>query len=219
MNISKLIGELMEPQELLNHLLAFAKIDFIMHPESEDCWLRVYHYDKNWVENGHFFKIDDNGGDHYHILFSPGGCIIKGFDHECEMSPYNYDEDEPLPDSIAGHSLYKGAPVELVTLLDDHALEKKLVTFCTWRTVDDVKWHFVSPSIPVKWHDGIDTFLYYAHNLKQHHKWFEEYYESELDVEILKNIFDGNAFSLDIINALNPEKASKTILEKLEEHF
>jgi len=219
MTISKLINKLMEPQELLKHLLAFAKIDFIMHPESDDCYLRVYHYHKHWIKDGHFFKIDDFGGDHYHILFSSVGCIIKGFDHECEMSPYNYGEGEPLPDYIADHDFYKGAPAELATLLDDPALEKKLVTFCTWRTVDDAKWNFVSPSIPEKWDDGIDTFLYYAHTLKQHRKWFEEYYESELDEEILQNIFDGNAFSLDIINALSPEKVSKAILENLKENF
>ncbi|MEI2395654.1 hypothetical protein [Paenibacillus phytohabitans] len=33
-------------------------------------------------------KIDNGAGDHLIILFSPDGSIIKGFDHESELSPY-----------------------------------------------------------------------------------------------------------------------------------
>jgi hypothetical protein len=174
----------------------------------------VYHYDKNWIKDGHFFKIDDSGGDHYHILFSPAGCIIKGFDHECELSPYSADEDNPLPDEIAKHDFYKGAPAELLALLDDPALEKELVTFCVWQSAGDTEWHFAPTAVPTDWADGIETFLFYTHGPEAYRSWFEdEYYESPLDMEILQNIFEGNLITPDIIKALNPEAKPEEILK------
>jgi hypothetical protein len=177
-----------------------------MIPDPDRNYLRIYHYDKDWITDGHFFKIDDSGGDHYYVLFSHDGCIIKGFDHECELSPYNWDEDNPMPDGIAGHDFYKGAPAELLAFLDDPALEKDVVTFCTWQSAGDTEWRFAPAAVPKDWDDGIETFLFYTHDLAAYREWFEdEYYESPLEAEILQKIFDGKPITSDMISALNPE--------------
>lgn len=218
MIISQRIGEIMPRQELLQHLLAYAKIDYIMNPE-DNYMVRIYHYDKSWVPEGHFLKIDDSGGDHYHVLFSPAGCIIKGFDHESDLSPYNYDEDEPMPEVIANQDFYDGAPAALLELLFDPALEKEVVTFCAWQTEEDTAWHSAKSDIPEGWDDGIDTFLYYAADLTRYKEWFEEYYEADLDMKVLQTIFAGQNPTAEMIGALNPEGDAEEILSELRSQF
>ena len=71
MLIGSRISEIPTPEELIKRLSTYSKIDAVMTPEKE--WLRRYHYDKNWLQNGHFYKIDNSGGDHYYILFSNAG--------------------------------------------------------------------------------------------------------------------------------------------------
>ena len=219
MIISTRINEIMEPTELLKHLLAYAKIDFIMSPNPDDSWLRVYRYDKDWVKDGHFFSIDNSSGDHIHILFSSFGCIIKGFDHESEICANNKRRGVSHSDCIAAHDFYKDAPVELVSLVDDPALQKEQVTFCAWRTIDDAAWHYAPFAVPEDWHDGIDLFLYYAHNLKQHQEWFEENYELALDTKILLSIYDGSTITSIIVNSLNPDVTLETISEGFSDIF
>ena len=224
MMIFTAINKIPTPDELMKRLMAYAKIDFIKNPEDDDDFfgshfLRTYHYDKDWINSGHFFKIDDSGGDHYHILFSAEGCMIKGFDHECEVSPYNYDESFPIPNCISEHDFYKGAPDELITLINDPALEKEIVTFCTWQSVDDNEWQFAPSTIPKNWCDGIDTFLYYSQNFEQYCEWFEECYETEPDINILRSIFEGNSITADMVAALNPDVSPTIVLDDLQKMF
>ncbi len=219
MLISERIHEMPPREELLRRLLAYAKIDRIMNPDPDDCMVRVYHYDKDWVTGGHFLKIDDSGGDHYHVLFSPGGCIVKGFDHESDLSPYNYDENDPMPDVLAGHDFYDGAPAELLCLLDDPALEKELATFCAWQAAGDDRWHCAPSEIPDDWSDGIETFLFYAQDLEEYRHWFEEYYERKVDLKTIRDIADGKPVTAELARALNPEGDVELILKELEENF
>jgi len=217
MLIGSRISEIPTPAELIKRLSAYSKIDAVMMPEKE--WLRRYHYDKNWLQNGHFYKIDDSGGDHYYILFSNAGCIIKGFDHECELSPYNCCEQEPMPSCVKEHDFYKDAPLELVSLLDDPALEKDLVTFCTWRTADDTKWHFAPSDIPKKWNDGIETFIEYTGDIEWYCEDFKWYFSSEIDKQILQNIFEGSPITSSVATAMNSNNSPEIILETLKNIF
>ncbi len=223
MNIIKNLHKISSPESLQKHLLAYAKIDYIMCPDDDNYdWTKVYHYDKNWVLNGHYFKIDDSCGDHYHILFSPDGCIIKGFDHECELSPYNFDEDddgESIPEIIAKHNFYDNTPVALQELLNDLALEKEIVTFCTWQSIGETEWHFAPFKIPENWSDGINTFLGYTPNLQGYQKWFEDYYETNLDFDVLEQIYNGETITEDMVRKLNPEGDTKEILGSLSNSF
>ena len=219
MLISERIHDIPSPNDLLQRLLAYAKIDRIMMPDPDDCMIRVYHYDKDWVPGGYFLKIDDSGGDHYHVFFSPDGCIVKGFEHESDLSPYNYDEDEPMPDALAGHDFYDGAPAALAALLDDPALEKELVTFCAWQAADDAQWHCAESEIPADWSDGVETFLFYAQDLEEYRHWFEEYYELKADLRVLRSVFDNKPVTADMVRSLNPEGDADLIMKELEENF
>lgn len=209
-NVNAGLQGIFAAEDLQKHLFAYAKIDTIMC--ANDIWLKCYHYDKHWVPGGHFFKIDDNGGDHYYILCTPKGCIVKGFDHECELSPYNFDEDE----TIIHYDFYHGAPQNLIALLEDPALEKDLVTFCLWQSTGESKWHVALLDIPDDWNDGIDTFSFYTHGINEYKTWFEEdYYESELDAEVFDKIFNGQEITPEMIQTLNPQADVDVVLKCL----
>ncbi len=212
-NITTALKHFLSADDLKKHLFAYAKIDCIMC--LDEVWLKVYHYDKHWVDGGHFFKVDDNCGDHYHILFAPQGCVIKGFDHECEMSPYNF-----TPEIIISHDFYRGAPHWVTSLLNDPALENNITTFCTWQFAGDISWNFAPLNIPTGWRDGTDTFLSFTPDLKSYQKWFEDdYYESELDFNLLERIYNGEEITADMITAINPDADVSAVLKLLREEF
>jgi hypothetical protein len=218
--ISKKANNIMPQDELLKHLMAYAKIDYMMTPGEDEFRIRVYHYCKNRLDAGHFFSINDSGGDHYHVLFSPDGCMIKGFDHECELSPYSWNDENPMPEHLARHNFYAGAPETLLRLLDSPDLEKELVTFCAWQPAGDAVWHYAQPEIPADWTDGIDVFLFYTGKLKEYQNWFEEYYACDLDKSVLKDIFDGKALTSEMVKALNEEGDNpEEVIEELNRLF
>ncbi|BFH59492.1 hypothetical protein [Paenibacillus azoreducens] len=57
-------------------------------------------------------KIDNGAGDHLIMLFSVEGSIIKGFDHESQLSPYAQDEHKVWP------GIYDNVPSELLSHLE-----------------------------------------------------------------------------------------------------
>lgn len=83
-------------------------------------------------------KVDNGTGDHIYFLFSKNGTIIKGFDHESELSSYA-NEEEKIADGI-----YDSVTPELMKLLEDGSVERDDVTFCIWRRVIHHK-KFIKP--------------------------------------------------------------------------
>lgn len=115
--------------EMKNLLKKQAILDIIVIPE-HDAWLRLVSYQYDPVKHCDQFKIDNGSGDHLYALFSPKGAILKGFDHESCLSPYQNEYEHP----VAG--IYDNIPAELLQLLDDET-EKDDVTFCTWQCVGE----------------------------------------------------------------------------------
>ncbi|MFT8349131.1 hypothetical protein [Clostridium saccharoperbutylacetonicum] len=74
----------MNTDVIKNSLISMAALDIIF---SEEEWLRVYTWYPNWDGKSSLAVIDNGCGDTMHIVFSNDGCIIKGFDHESELSP------------------------------------------------------------------------------------------------------------------------------------
>ena len=107
------------------------------------------------------------------------------------------------------------------------SLEKELLTFCAWQTTCDQRWQYGKLEIPEsenkhsiadKWNDGIDTFLWYACDLQRYRQWFEEdYYHSELDIDVLQDIFDGKPITANIIKHLNPARDTDAAMQDLKQ--
>lgn len=217
MNIKTIIEKIPNPWELEKRLLAYAKIDYLMNHDEEE--YKVYHYDdKEWIKNGHFFRIDNGGGDHYHILISPMGSVIKGFGHESEMSPYNLQEGEQ-PELIKNHNFYQDLPDDLFSLLNDDALEKEVATFCIWQSISQEQWTYTPITIPDDWNDGSEDFLNYVFDLEEYAEWFEESYEEPIDMDLLKQIYKGMAVTKEMIEKLPTQYEAEVLLRDFFQNF
>ena len=113
-------------EELQTVIRALAILNVIHHDE-EDAWLRSFDYQPDWSPGVAFAKFDNGGGDDMIFFFKNGGAIIKGFDHESNISPY-------ANDSKIWPGIYDGVPAELDEELQDAAVVRDDVTFCIWNT-------------------------------------------------------------------------------------
>lgn len=217
MNIKTTINKIPNSRELEKRLLTYAQIDYFMNYDEEA--YKVYHHDdKDWIPGGHYFRIDDTGGDHYHVLISPAGSVIKGFGHETEMSPYNFEDDD-LPELIKNHDFYQGMPEELFALIDDDALEKELATFCVWQKAGEEGWTCAPIDIPADWADGSAYFLEYVFDLQRYGIWFEGYYEEPIDGDVLDLLYNGVPVTKGMIEKLPTEQDAEELLRDYAQNF
>ncbi|MBD3918392.1 hypothetical protein H8B09_06460 [Paenibacillus sp. PR3] len=194
-----ILKKLMKIQAALNIILC------------QDEWLRYHSYVQDWDEGVCMAKIDNGAGDHLIILFSPEGSIIKGFDHESELSPYAQDEHK------VWQGIYEAVPKELISLLEDDAIEQDDVTFCIWRENSDTFWHKGKVEIPEGGSDGSDFLVgCIFHTPDDFVEFARDYYELSLSLDVVAQIYDNVPITAEIINILNPDCDAKEVLQELE---
>lgn len=142
---------------------------------SED-WLRSFWYEQHWSDGIAMAKYDNGAGDHVIALFSVDGkVVLKGFDHESEVSPYARDEYGIWP------GIYEGMPQEFLRLIQDEAIESELVTFCCWST-DGKSWETGTALLPVGIDDGSDWLLDMVQmDAEEFIEWAKSYYEDNFE--------------------------------------
>ncbi|GMK38503.1 hypothetical protein PCCS19_15570 [Paenibacillus sp. CCS19] len=156
-------------------------------------------------------KIDNGAGDHLIILFSPEGSIIKGFDHESELSPYAQDEHQ------VWQGIYDDVPQKLLSLLENDAIEKDDVTFCIWRDNSDTNWHKGKVEIPEGTSDGSDFLVNGIFQTPEDFVEFaRDYYELSPSLEVVAKIYDDSPITAEMINILNPDRDAEEVLQELE---
>ncbi|MDR0270579.1 hypothetical protein [Paenibacillus sp.] len=204
----KVLDSLPEPKILKKLMRIQAALNIIL---CQDDWLRYHYYVQTWNDDVSMAKIDDGSGNHFIILFSSKGTIIKGFDHESELSPYAQDEHEVWP------GIYEFVPHGLLSLLDDEAVEKNDVTFCVWHEHNDVRWQTGKVKIPKEADDGFGFFLNtICHTPKDFVEFAEDYFEITPLMDIVEKIYKHFPITVEMIRLLNPESDSEEVLRELE---
>ncbi|MNB83182.1 hypothetical protein D3C75_300130 [compost metagenome] len=174
-------------------------------------WLCYHSFIQDWGEGICMAKIDNGAGDHLIILFSHEGCIIKGFDHESELSPYAQDGHKVWP------GIYDDVPKELLGLLEDEAIEKDDVTFCIWRKNSDTNWHNGKVEIPEGENDGSDFLLGCIYQTPQEFAAFAaDYFELPLSLEAVAKIYADCPITEEMISQLNPGCDVKEVLQEIK---
>ncbi|GGG60117.1 hypothetical protein [Paenibacillus radicis (ex Gao et al. 2016)] len=177
----------------------------------QDEWLRYHSFVPEWDEGVGMAKIDNGAGDHLLILFSSAGCIIKGFDHESELSPYAQDEHK------VWQGIYDDAPKELLSLLNDDAIEQDDVTFCIWRETSDTNWHKGKVEVPEGASDGTDFLIgCIFHTPEDFAEFAKGYFELSLSLDIVAKIYDDAPITAEMIKLLNPDCDVKEVLQELK---
>jgi len=194
-------------KELQVHLRILALLDIILCDEE---WLRYYTYEPAWAEGVSLVKVDDGSGNHMYVIFAPEGTIIKGFDHESELSPHAQEEYGVWP------GMYDGMPAELMQHVQDDALEPEDVTFCYWRLVGDTNWTTGPVIVPEGVDSGASWLLSTMYDTPEAYvDWANDYYELELEAEDVREVFEGQVITAEIIARLNPERDQEEALAEL----
>lgn len=197
-----------EPMRLKDLLKILASLNIVLCPEDE--WLRYHSFVPEWDENISMAKIDNGAGDHLFILFSPQGILMKGFDHESELSPHARDEFEIWP------GIYEEVPISLSHLLEDESIDKEDVTFCIWRETKDSEWRMGTVEIPEGAEDGSSFLLGTIYQTAEDFVEFAEgYFEMTLSLDIVKKIYEGDTLTADMIRMLNHDCDADKVLQEL----
>ncbi|MFB9240484.1 hypothetical protein IV454_24940 [Massilia antarctica] len=140
-------------------------------------WLRTFGYDEDWSDGIAMAKYDNGAGDHVIAFFtSDGKALIKGFDHESEVSPHARDEYAIWP------GLYEGIPADLLSVVQDEAVEYEDVTFCFW-SADGTSWTTGNARIPEGMDDGSTWLLGMVQmDAEEFIEWAKCYYENGFDL-------------------------------------
>ena len=118
-------------KELKLALKASAALDIEI---SDDEYLRCFTYTENWASGIDIATYENGGGDNIVVVIKDESILIKGFDHESEVSPHAQEEYG------VRLGMYEGAPTELLEVLNDEAFEIEEVTFCIWRLDNEATW-------------------------------------------------------------------------------
>ncbi|ATF13729.1 hypothetical protein HPY27_05320 [Brevibacillus sp. HB1.1] len=198
----------LQPEVLKQRMLVLSALDILMCQEE---WLRRYQFAPQWDENTTFASINNGAGDDLYILFTPEGVIVKGFDHESEMSPHAREEYEVWP------GIYEQVPPALLHRLDDEALTKEDVTFCLWRESTDHVWKTGDVHNPQGLDDGSDFLLGMIYDIPEDYvEWAEAYYEVKVSLDVVGYTFSNTAITEEMITELNPEVDLELAIKELQ---
>lgn len=140
----------------------------------EKGWFRCFEYKRNWKYNIDLAKYDNGGGDYFFTLFYEDSAIIKGFDHESEISPYFNEENRVWP------GIYQNVPEKLLNILRDDSLKKDEVTFCYWRSESDQIWNQGPVEFLNDEYDGTELLLEQIFITPEDYiDWAKDYYEED----------------------------------------
>jgi hypothetical protein len=181
-----------------------------MSPEWES---RYYSFNSKWGEGEMMASMRDGSGDEYFILFNPHGAIMKGFAHESPMSPYAIESGKPW----AG--VFDSVPDEFKGFLSEPAFSIEDTTFCIWRKYTDSSWQVGSIDYPEGDNpDGSEDLLCILDNQPSTYKEFaEEYYEREIDLSAVEQIYQHKALTPEIVAALNVDVSLGALKSDIEE--
>jgi hypothetical protein len=99
---------------------SLAMLDAILAPEWES---RYYSFDSAWGGGDLMASMRNGQGDQWFALFTEGGVVLHGLDHEAPM----YRMDEPWP------GIFDALPPDLAGFVDEAAFDTRNSTFCIWR--------------------------------------------------------------------------------------
>lgn len=199
----------LQPEVLKQRMLVLSALDILICQEE---WLRRYQFDPQWDESTTFASINNGAGDDLYILFTPEGVIVKGFDHESEMSPHAREEYEVWP------GIYEQVPLALLHRLDDEALTKEDVTFCLWRVPTDHVWKTGDIHNPQGLDDGSDFLLGMIYDRPEDYvEWTEAYYEVKVPLDVVGYTFTNTSITKAMIMELNPEVDLEMAMKELQE--
>ncbi|NQZ10065.1 MAG: hypothetical protein HRT35_23180 [Algicola sp.] len=179
-------------------LQSLAVLDMIMSPEWD---YRYYSFDSQWSEGETMGAMRNGCGDSFNILFNSSGSFIKGCAHDYPLSSW-------LEGNLARwKTALKTVPNEFSSALGEPAFDMDSISFCYWRTTTDKLWQCTSIEMPEPGDPDGAQFLLEILDSKPgtYQSFVEKYYEQDIPLSPIKDVYCHTPMTQDIINLLNPE--------------
>lgn len=180
---------------------ALATLEAILSPEWED---RYYSFDAHWGPGEEMASMRNGSGDSWSIVFSRAGAFVRGFDHESPMSP-------AANGGALWPGLVEGMPEVFAPCVNEPAFSSDGTpdaTVCIWRRPSDDEWHVGVLDRPEGDDpDGADwLFAVLLDGTPTSYREFaEDYYEADLDVDPVNEVFALQTLTDELVQRLNPD--------------
>jgi hypothetical protein len=182
----------------------------------ESQWdLRYYSFDARLSPDGSISIgwMRNNSGDSVHAIFGRAGCLIHGFAHEYEMSPYADDPPKVFPgvlDDVPSRF------ADCMASLDPDWW--RTVTFCVWRSHSGSRWHHGRINFPdLRDPDGSEFLLSaYDGRPETYRKWAQQYYHPrKFSLAAVRWVFEHRPLTEEAVRKLNPERSLAELAEEI----
>lgn len=180
------------PELLRERCRLCSLIDTIVAPEFPS-----FEFHSKWRRGEQLAAFKDGHGNFVFLWFSPRGCVVRGFDHESAMSPFQSDPPKPWP------KLFEGLPKNLGYALREPAFALEEVTFCFWHPSGE---HWERG--PVRFPRGAGRDADGARALLKpfvadYGRWCADYYGRRLSARDLNRLRRGEVLDAETVFALN----------------
>lgn len=184
---------------------SLAMLDAILSPDWER---RYYSFNSAWAEAEMMASMRDGSGDHWFLLFCPGGAVLKGFAHE-----------SPLADGPTRAGVLSEVPAVFRGFLDEPAFSLEETTFCLWRTPGDVRWRRGAvPDLPGADPDGSAELLFILDGSpRTYRRWAQEYYEVKVSLAAIEHVYRHRPLTPAIVARLNREVSLDDLADDVAE--
>jgi len=207
------LSQLPDVTRLRGVFQSMAMLDAIIMPD----WpFRYYSFGEYLAPGGSIpiGSMRNYSGDDLQAIFGRAGCLIRGFAHEYEMSPYDVDPPRVFP------GVLDDVPPEfadcLAALADEYWQD---ITFCIWRRHADPAWQHGRIEFPDHLDPDGSGFLLSAYDGKPetYHHWAEGYYQPHrLDLGAIRHVYEHKPLTEEVVRALNPERSLAELAEEIE---
>jgi hypothetical protein len=186
---------------------SLAMLDSILMNDWE---YRYYSFDSHWNKNSSMASMRNGEGDEFFAVFMPFEAILKGFAHESAMSPYRVN-----PPNV-WHGVLDNVPSVFTEFLSEPAFSPLDTTFCIWRMHDDSLWQCGKIGYPDKKDpDGSESLLAMLDGKPETYQiWAEEYYNQTINFAAVKQIYEHQPLTEELITLLNSKAAIEDVLKE-----
>ena len=193
--------------DLIRRAKALAALDLIMSPEWDG---RYYSFNSTWSDSQQMGSMRDGCGDEWWIVFhAEGWAALKGLGHE---SPAYADGGDEL-----SNALQQALPPELAEFADEPAFSWDATSFAAFRLGAHTDWVWARSLTEFSGLDGgeSDLLSLLAGSPQDYADFASHYYEADVPVEVVQQVFSLAPITEDMIAALNPDTELSDIENEL----
>ncbi|MFC4455269.1 hypothetical protein [Deinococcus sonorensis] len=193
-------------QTLAQRSRVLAMLDAILSPEWQ---YRYFSYNQSWSVHQEMASMRDGAGTHYFMLFVPGGCAIKEFDLD-RLQGADFDDLRFVAEVAAL------APEPYQPFFNEPAFVLSETSAIAWFDVERQTWFRVEhPSAQPSSAELMQMVL--GGTPESYVAWATEYFEVEVPLTAVKQLFSFSPLTPDIVHQLNADVNMDDLMEDITE--